>query len=94
MPSQRETRIAGSTQRWRGVDQRTQPTLVQEGFFIMARGTYFGLGDNVERLPGKKLSGVLPGPVFQMTVLGDIVILQSFDKLYTVPLSELLTFTI
>lgn len=88
--SRRETQLAISLQQWRGVDQRTSPTLVQEGFFVMSRGVYFGLGDNAERVPGKSFAGLMPSAVLSMYALGDQVIIQTLGATWLSPLSELI----
>lgn len=88
--SNREIQDTSSVQKWRGVDQRTQPTLVQDGFFSMSRGVFFGLGDNAERLPGKTVAANLGLPIFQVFVIGSIALVQTTTDLYTVPLSDLL----
>lgn len=87
--SERETQSEGSLQQWKGVDQRTQPTLVHDGFFSMIRGTFFGLGDNASRIPGKRLVLKLAVPVFNLYVFGDIVLVQGQTTLYMLPVSEL-----
>lgn len=79
--SNRETQLAISLQQWRGVDQRTSPTLVQEGFFVFSRGVYFGLGDNAERVPGKTLSVKLPGPILQIFQFGSNAIIQGYGQI-------------
>lgn len=87
--SERETQIEGSLQQWRGVDQRTQPTLVQDGFFVMSRGVFFGLGDNAERVPGKVMSGKLAGPVFNIQQFGNRVLVQGMSELWIADVEEL-----
>lgn len=79
---------------WKGVDQRTQPTLVQDGFFSMTRGTYFGFGDNCIRLPGKKLSTQLPSSILVLfpIQIGTITIIQTLGVLYVVDTASLLAF--
>lgn len=92
--AQRETILAAVLQQWRGINQRTQPTLVQDGFFVMARGVFFGLGDNAERIPGKKLAGALTFPIFNICVFGDNVLVQGISSLSILPISDLLAGTI
>lgn len=92
--SRRETQIAVSLQQWRGVDQRTSPTLVQDGFFVSARGVYFGLGDNAERVPGKQLSGKLEAAVLQVSQFGNNVLVQGLGKLWFTDVQGLLDFEI
>lgn len=92
--SQRETQLSISLQQWRGVNQRTSPTLVQDGFFVMSRGVFFGLGENAERIPGKKLSGRLPQAIFQIYQFGDAVLIQTFDKLWHTDVQGLLDFDV
>lgn len=88
--SNRETQQNSSVQSWRGVDQRTQPTLVQDGFFTMSRGVFFGLGDNAERLPGKEILAYLDEPIFQLFINGNNLLIQTMENLYSVALSEIL----
>lgn len=92
MPSQRETQKQGSLQDWKGVDQRTQPTRVADGFFIMSYGTIFGFTDGgVERLPGKKLAVKIASPVVSIMQFGEITFIQQLDKLTIIPTAELAT---
>lgn len=92
--SRRETRLTISLQQWRGVDQRTKPTLVRDGFFVMSRGVFFGLGDNAERIPGKKLSTLLPTAVFNLQQFGNKVLIQIMDSVLIVDAKELTDFNI
>ncbi len=92
--AERETQISGVLQQWRGVDQRTQPTLVQDGFFVMTRGVFFGLGDNAQRVPGKRLAGLLPAAIFQIVQFGEIAIVQSMNTVNIVPIAELAAFAV
>lgn len=87
--SERETVGNVSLQQWRGMDQRTQPTNVQDGFFTSARGVYFGLGDNAERLPGKVLHFLLAQGVFGIYVFQQLALLQTQTKLLAMPLADL-----
>lgn len=82
--SERETILSVSLQQWRGVDQRTSPVRVQEGFFVMSRGVYFGLGDNAERIPGKALSGRLDFAALQIYQFGNQIVIQGLGKLWMV----------
>lgn len=86
--SRRETHLGISLQQWRGVDQRTSPLRVQEGFFVMSRGVYFGLGDNAERIPGKTLTGTLDKAVVQAFGFGDVVFIQGLGKLWMIDQSS------
>lgn len=88
--SNRETQIGSSIQQWRGVDQRTSPTLVQDGFFVFSRGVYFGLGDNAERVPGKTLSVKLSGPILQIFQFGSNTIIQSYGQIDFVDTASLI----
>lgn len=90
----RETQLDISLQQWRGVDQHTQPTLVRDGFFVMARGVFFGLGGNAERIPGKRLAGLLESAVFQLHQFGDKVIVQTLDAVQMLTVEELVDFDI
>lgn len=87
--SERETRVDSVLQQWRGVDQRTQPTLVKDGFFVMARGVYFGLGGNAERIPGKTLSTLMAQPVFNIVQVGQKVIIQGLTTVWICDISDL-----
>lgn len=87
--SERESKVDSVLQQWRGVDQRSQPTLVQSGFFVMARGVYFGLGGNAERIPGKTLSLLSDEPVFNMVQFGNKVLIQGLTELSIADLSDL-----
>jgi hypothetical protein len=91
--SQRETQLSSSTQQWRGVNQRAQPTLLQDGFFVMARGVFFNAGD-AARIPGKRLSGQLGTPVFNIYQFGRLAIVQTMNKVYLVEVSELVGYLI
>lgn len=90
----RETEGPQVIQQWKGVNQRLQPTLVPDGFFSIAYGVYFGLGNNAERIGGKVTSGKLTEAVFNIHVLNDIAILQLRSSTVTVPLSDLLLKTV
>lgn len=90
--SERETQISISLQQWRGVDQRTSPTRVQDGFFVMSRGVFFGLGENAERVPGKRLSGLMDDAVFNLVQFGDRVLVQTMTKLLIGDVSEFVGF--
>jgi len=90
----RETISNNALEQWKGVNQRLQPTTVPDGFFTFAKGVYFGLGENASRLPGKKLAGKINEPIFGITILGQIAILQTLNAVKTVPLASLLNNTI
>lgn len=93
--SQRETQVQSSLQKWKGVNQRTQPTLLEDGFFSMSQGIYFGLGDNAERIPGKQLAGYLQGlSIFNIFQFGNISFIQTKTKLFSVPTSDLINFSV
>lgn len=93
--SQRETQISGSLQQWKGVDQRSQPTLVQDGFFMMSKGMLFGFGDNVERMPGKRLSTKMDDAIVSIVQFGRIAFLQTLASgVWMVPIEELVLFDI
>lgn len=92
--SHRETQLDGTLQQWRGVDQRTQPTLVRDGFFVMSRGVFFGLGDNAERVPGKKLAGLQVSPIFHIHQFGDKALVQGMDQVWMVDVAELVELNI
>jgi len=92
--STRETLGPISLQQWKGVDQRTSPTLVQSGFFVMSRGVFFGLGDNAERIPGKKLVIRLDDPVLNIFQFEENVILQTADSVMFCTVEELTDFAI
>lgn len=77
----RETQLKGSLNKWEGVNQRVQPTLVPDGFFFFAKGVHFGLNSNVERLEGKVLKDKIPAPVYSLTPWGNFVIVQIEDSL-------------
>lgn len=66
-----------------------QPTLVQDGFFVMSRGVYFGLGDNAQRLEGKLLSAFMGEPIFSLTVSGNLLLIQTMNNLYITPIASL-----
>lgn len=87
--SERESQTSSSLQQWRGVDQRSQPTLVQDGFFMMSRGVFFGFGENAERIPGKALKMLLDDPIFNIVQCGDVTFIQNFDSLQMIPTAEL-----
>ena len=87
--SQRETQAPDVQESWKGVDQRTQPTLVANSYFVMARGVYFGLEDAAERLPGKALIRKITGALLHVADFGDNVLLQGEDSVSMIPLSEL-----
>lgn len=87
--SNRETQLPSSIQKWKGVDQRIQPTLVQDGFFVMSRGVYFGLGDNAQRLEGKLVSAFMGEPIFSLTICGDLLLIQTLNNLYMTPIASL-----
>ena len=89
--SERETRFQTNQQNWKGVDQRTQPTLVKDDFFVMSKGVLFGSGDNAERLPGKALAFLLPQGVFNIVQFGNMVFIQTFAALQMVSVEELLS---
>lgn len=89
--SRRETRVDSDLQKWRGIDQRTQPTLLQDGFFTISRGIYFGLGE-AERLPGKSLSYQFDGPVFVIAQFDNMAILQGYNEVFMVEVNELANF--
>lgn len=92
--SNRETPIESSINNWKGVNQRIQPTLIQEGFLTNAIGCFFGLGENAERLPGKRLAGFLDEPIFNIFPFDKIVIVQTMENLYAIPMEDLLEFNI
>ena len=74
----------------RGVDQRTQPTLVGEMSYSMAKGTYFGFQSNVSRLEGKKLKRTFTQPVVHLATFNNVALIQTLDTLQFIPLNELL----
>jgi len=90
---ERQIQTVASLQQWRGVDQRTQPTLVSDGFVTWSRGLFFGLGDNAERIPGKTVSLKLTGSVFNLMPFGDKMLVQTLDSVQIIPISELLAIT-
>ena len=90
----RETIGDQVVQEWKGINQRLQPTLVPDGFFSVALGLYFGLGDNATRVEGKKTAGKLTEAIFNIHVLGKVAILQLKNSVVTVPLTDLLNFTV
>lgn len=92
--SNRESIIQNEIHSWKGVDQRSQPTLVPQGYVTNARGCFFGLGENAERLPGKRLAGKLDGPIFMLFSFEDATLIQTLDTLYIVPTIELLELAI
>lgn len=61
---------------------------------MVGRGLFFGLGDNVERLPGKRAAGLLDGPVYNIFPFGDIALVQTVDALWRVPISEISGFIV
>lgn len=77
---QRESIGETTINKWKGVNQRVQPTLVPDGFFSSSFGVYFGLGDNAQRLPGKVLKSLLAGPVFHIKPWGGFAIVQLKDS--------------
>lgn len=87
--SERETKLSISLQQWRGVDQRTSPVRVQDGFFVMSRGVYFGLGDNAERIPGKQLAGKLDLAALQIYQFGNNVMMQGLGRLWMIDSASL-----
>lgn len=89
--SQRETKLDIELQQWRGVDQRTSPTLVQDGFFVMSRGVFFGLGDNAERIPGKHLVLRANQAVFNLVQFGSQALVQTLGELRMISVNELMT---
>jgi hypothetical protein len=91
--SERETSTGDSIQRWKGVNQRTQPTLVKDDFFTSSRGLYFG-PEGVIRLFGKRLVGKLDGPVFGIFVFGAFAMVQTTTKLWSIPIDEITSFAI
>lgn len=91
--SERETLSGDSVQRWKGVNQRTQPTLVEDGFFTGCTGLYFNT-DGVIRLNGKKLAGNIGQAVFMIFQLDKIALLQTTSQLLAIPIEELLGFSL
>lgn len=91
--SNRETFIENEIHSWKGVDQRSQPTLVPSGYVTNARGCLFGSGES-ERIPGKQLAGKLSDPIFHLYNFQEITFVQTFDTLYIVPTLELLNFNV
>ncbi len=89
---QRETQGGASLNQWKGINQRTQPTLVQDGFFTEGRGVFFGLGDNAERIPGKRLSGQLDRSIFSITPFQGLLFIQGYDTLSLIPKEEVSDF--
>lgn len=87
--SERENQTPSVYERWRGVDQITQPTLVAAGYFAMSRGIYFSIAGNAQRMPGKTLLARLGQAIFGITMLGGSVIIQGTDRVWMVPLAEL-----
>lgn len=92
--SERETKLAGDLQQWRGVNQRLQPTLVPHGYFSFVKGIYFGIGDNAERLSGKVASGNLLAPILQIFQFGELTLIQTSVSLLSVTTKELVNFDI
>lgn len=91
--SERETLSGDSIQRWKGVNQRTQPTLVEDGFFTGSIGLFFNT-DGVIRLDGKKLAGNIGKPVFSIFQVDKIALLQTTTQLLIIPIEELNGFAI
>lgn len=87
--SERETQIQTSFERWRGVDQRTQPTLVQTGFFSSVRGVYFASQSNAQRIPGKVPVFKLNDAVLGIIAMGTTVFVQCLDTLRITDLASL-----
>lgn len=90
--SQREIRSPSQLQQWKGVDQRSQPTLVQNGFFVMARGVIFGLSENVERISGKKLALLVDSSIFNLSQFNKNVFVQTKESLRMISVEELINF--
>lgn len=90
----RETQQPSVLNQWKGINQRIQPSLVPDGFFTFAKGVYFGLGDNCERLTGKKTAGKLSAPIFNIAIHGKIAMLQTMNQVLMVPVADLLNFTV
>lgn len=103
----RETQQQTSLQQWRGIDQRTQPTLLRDGFFSSSRGLFFGLDGAAERISGKALAfrfvdAILNEveEVYSIFQFGDIALVQTISqtqeaaKLYFVSIAELYALTI
>ncbi len=90
----RETIATNVLNQWKGVNQRLQPTVVPDGFFTFAKGIYFGLGENATRIEGKQASGYIAEPVVQITVIGQLAMLQTLNAVKTVLLSDLINFTV
>lgn len=89
--SERETLSGDVIQRWKGVNQRTQPTLVPDDFFTSSRGLYFATY-GVVRLDGKHLVGRLDGPVFSIFQFGKFAFVQTTTKLWSIPIAEIANF--
>lgn len=87
---QRETIAQSVLEQWKGVNERKQFTLVPDGFFTGCRGVYFGLGNNCERIEGKKLTAFLPNAVLNFAVIGELAVLQLLGSVVTIPLTQLL----
>jgi hypothetical protein len=91
--SERETLSGDSIQRWKGVNQRTSPTIVQDGFFSHSMGVYFN-NEGVVRIFGKRLAGKLGGPIFHIFQIEGIALLQTQTALWSVTVAELSEFFI
>lgn len=90
--SQRETQKSGSLQKWKGVDQRTQPTLIADGYFLMSDGAILGFTDDgIERLPGKTLAVKIASPIVNIVQFGSITFIQQLSSLAIIPTAELTT---
>lgn len=82
----RETIITNRFDRWKGTDQRTSQTLVPNDFFSFAKGIYFGLGDNAQRIFGKVLELKLESSIFGIHQIGGVTILQLRDTVVALDL--------
>lgn len=90
MPN-RESQIQTFLQEWKGMDQRTSPVRVQEGFFSNTNGTYFGLGENAERVPGKLIAGQIKNDmIVNLHYFDQQVLIQGINGLYILPYADLL----
>lgn len=88
---ERNVQAADVKHSWRGVDQRSVPTLTQEGFCTFSKGVFFGLGNNAERISGKKLSGLIELPIFGVWQFGSNVLVQTISDVRMITVAELVT---
>lgn len=87
--SNRELQVESEISTFRGVDERTVPTLLDSNFFSSSRNVYFGLDGVVSRIEGKLLLRKLDDSIVNLVQFGDKIIIQTLATLQIVTLKEL-----